>query len=90
MVDINKIKEEGGRLHQEVRKRTTDYILAAFGFVAGLAWNEAIKGIIEAFLPTQNSAIAKLVYALILTVILVVVSGYLIRSSSETAPTDKK
>lgn len=60
-------------LKQEVRSRTIGYILAGFGFVAGLAWNEAIKGLIDQLFPLgQGSLIAKFIYALFVTLIVVV------------------
>ncbi|MBI4159908.1 hypothetical protein HY504_01950 [Candidatus Wolfebacteria bacterium] len=53
---------------------------AALGLVAGLAWNEAIKAFIEYFFPvSQNSILAKLTYAVLLTIIVVVLTVYLVR-----------
>lgn len=61
-----------------IREKTTAYILAAFGLVAGLAWNEAVKSLIEYIFPmSQNTLLAKFVYAIILTALLVVISSYL-------------
>lgn len=77
---LEKIKEESAKLRQEVRERTVGYIVAALGLVAGLAWNEAIKSLIEYFFPlNQNSVWAKFSYALILSVILVAVTVFLLR-----------
>ena len=65
---------------KEVKKKTAGYLAAAFGFVAGLAWNEAIKSLIEELFPLgTNSLIAKFFYAFLVTVILVLVSGYVIK-----------
>ncbi|MFZ2226293.1 MAG: DUF5654 family protein [Candidatus Moraniibacteriota bacterium] len=75
-----KIKEDLRGVRNEVRNRTIGYVLAAFGLVAGLAWNDAIKAGIEYFFPQdQNGLKAKLVYALIITVVVAVVSFYLAR-----------
>ena len=38
---------QGKELGDEVKKKTLGYILAVLGLVSGLAWNEAIKAIIE-------------------------------------------
>ncbi|MBI3631359.1 MAG: hypothetical protein HY219_00635 [Candidatus Staskawiczbacteria bacterium] len=38
---LKKIKEEESRIRNEVKKHTIEYVLAAFGFVVGLAWNDA-------------------------------------------------
>lgn len=65
---------------REISERTIGYLVAAFGLVAGLAWNEAVKALIEEFVPLQSDAIwAKFAYAFIITVILVFVSVYLVR-----------
>jgi hypothetical protein len=73
----NRIKERSREFKQEVRERTLGYIIASFGLVAGLAWNEAIKALIEAFFPLQKDTLkAKFVYAIIITLIVVFVSLY--------------
>jgi hypothetical protein len=67
-----------------VRNKVVTYVTTAIGLVAGLAWNDAIKSIIEHLFPVaQNTIIAKLFYALLTTVVLAVVSMYLSRFSSE-------
>lgn len=72
-------------IKQEVRQKTSDFILAAFGFVAGLAWNEAVKALIEEVFPAHNnSAWAKLSYALFVTLIFVIVSTYFIRATAKS------
>lgn len=91
MVDINKIKLGSEYLRREVRQKTMDLILAAFGFVAGLAWNEAIKAIIEQMFPQHNDSVwAKLTYALLVTLLVVIVSAYFVRSASKDAPESAK
>jgi len=77
---FKKIKEEEKKLRMEIKERTISYMLAAFGLVAGLAWNEAIKTFIEHYFPIKGSGVlAKFIYALLITVIVVVVSVYLMR-----------
>lgn len=72
--------EENKKIRYLIKEKTTSYLLAAFGLVAGLAWNEAVKSLIEYIFPmSQNTLLAKFVYALILTAILVIVSSYLAR-----------
>jgi hypothetical protein len=66
------------KFERELRERTVGYILAAFGLVVGLAWNETIKSVIEYFFPmAKNTLLAKVVYALLLTVVLVIATLYL-------------
>lgn len=52
------------------------YIAAAFGFVAGLAWNDAIKTLLDRFYPAASAGAltAKFVYAGVVTLIVVIIS----------------
>ena len=78
-------------IKQQVRQKTSDFILAAFGFVAGLAWNEAIKALIEEVFPAHNNSVwAKLTYALFVTLVFVVVSTYFIRATAKSEGKDDK
>lgn len=70
-----KIKNEGKEVQREVRQRVAGYILTALGLVAGLAWNDAIKRIIDYFAPNKgNNILAQLIYAIIATFIVVIAS----------------
>ena len=63
------------RIKEQIKEQTTGYVTAALGLVAGLAWNDAIKSLIEAFLPlSKTGVIAKFIYALIVTLIVVFIS----------------
>ena len=54
----------------EIRRRMFSYIAAGLGLVAGLAWNDGIKALIDYFVPqTGNTVIAKLLYAVLVTLI---------------------
>lgn len=67
-------------VRQEVKRKTVGYIVAALGLVAGLAWNDAIKSLIDYLFPLSgNSVWAKFTYALIITLAAVSVSVYLLR-----------
>ena len=80
----NKIREESQGLRKEVREKTFSYILAAMGLVAGLAWNEAIKSLIEYFYPASQSGIlAKFLYAVLITLVVVIISTYLVKLSAK-------
>jgi len=75
---LNKIKKESEEIKTEARQRMVEYILAAFGLVAGLAWNEAIKSLIEYVFPLSRSTLLlKFFYAFLITIILVLISSYL-------------
>ena len=56
--------------------------MAALGLIAGLAWNEAVKGLIDHIYPLdQNGLWAKFIYAIIITLVVVVVSWLLLRDT---------
>lgn len=75
-----RIREEQARIRKEIKEKTVSYILAAFSFVAGLAWNEAVKSFIDQIFPTnRNSVFIKLFYAIAVTVVIVLVTIYLVR-----------
>ena len=77
---IEKLKEEGKKIKKEINKKTVTYIVTALGLVAGLAWNDAVKSLIEYFFPlAQNTLMAKFVYAVLMTIVLAVVAIYLTR-----------
>ena len=54
-------------------------ITAAFAFVAGLAWNEAIQKLIEEFYTAGGAVTGLLIYAVIVTIVAVVVTVLLAR-----------
>lgn len=69
---------EAGNIKAEVAKRTTSYIAAGLGFIAGLAWNDAIRTFIDYIFPAAKSTIiAKFLYALVLTFAVSAVLFYL-------------
>jgi len=60
------------------------YIAAALGLVAGLAWNEAIKALIDYVFPlSKNTLIAKFSYAGLITLVVVLITIYLARVLEE-------
>ena len=78
---FKKIKEEELRIRKEIKEKTMGYISAALGFVVGLAWNDAIKTSIEYFFPlNKDSILAKLVYAFLVTFIIVLTTVYFVKS----------
>ncbi|MBR3141401.1 MAG: hypothetical protein IKF11_11170 [Methanobrevibacter sp.] len=54
-------------------------ITTAFAFVAGLAWNEAIQELIKQFFKTEGTLTGLFVYAVIVTVVAVIVTVLLAR-----------
>lgn len=76
----DKIKNKSEEIKKEIRQKTIGYILTALGLVAALAWNEAIKSFIEHFFPmSKNTLLAKFIYAMVITFIVVIFSISLMR-----------
>jgi hypothetical protein len=74
------LKDRGAELEKEIREKTLGYILTSFGLVAGLAWNEAIKAFIERFFSDPGNGLrAKFLYAILVTIAVVIISLYLSR-----------
>ena len=62
------------------KNQTTGYLVSAFGLVAALAWNDAIKALIELFFPLSNSTIIiKFVYAILITILVVLIGQYVLK-----------
>lgn len=77
---MSKLSDETNNLRNQVRQQTLGYITAALGLVAGLAWNDAIKSLIQAIFPnSHNSVIAQFVYAVLITIAVVILSTYLVK-----------
>lgn len=71
------------KLHKTVIKQITSLSTAAFGLVAALAWNELIKNFIDTFIKplvgTGSILISQLVYAVLVTLLAVLVTLQLSR-----------
>ena len=77
-------------IKDDIKDQTAGYLTAALGLVAGLAWNDAIKSLIEAVFPFAKTGVfAKFFYAVVITLVVVFISRSILRTSSPT-PTVKK
>jgi len=61
-------------LRLQILEKLSALATAAFGLVAALAWNDAIQSIFRRFFGEQSTLIAKFVYALLVTVVVVAVT----------------
>ena len=76
----DRIKEEGKIMKMEVRERMLGFITGAFGLVAGLAWNDAIKTMIEYLFPLGKDGLwAKFIYAGLVSVVVIILTVFLAR-----------
>jgi hypothetical protein len=74
------LRDKSAEFERQVMEKTFGYIVTSFGLVAGLAWNDAIKALIENYFPLQNDTMkAKFVYATAITMVVVFISLYLAR-----------
>lgn len=79
---IQKVSQ--GDLRKKIRKQTNTYLLAALGFVAGLAWNEAMKSAISLIFPLNNNdVIAKFAYAIFITALVVFMAVHVPKDENE-------
>jgi hypothetical protein len=77
---IKRIKNESKIIRSKIKTQMLGYIMAAFGLVAGLAWNDAVKSLIEFVFPAQkNTLTAKFLYAILITLFVVLITIYLSR-----------
>ncbi|MDI6591820.1 MAG: DUF5654 family protein [Patescibacteria group bacterium] len=85
---LNKIKNSIEEVKKEFKEKTITLILGGFGLVAALAWNEAIETLFETLFPKKSELIGKFIYAVLVTLIVVLVSLQL-RKVSETSSKEK-
>ncbi len=57
---------------QKFKSSIATLIISAFGFVAALSWNDAIKSAIDTMLPQEKTVFFKFVSAIIITAFAVV------------------
>jgi polyferredoxin len=70
----NPLKKEIKETQKEFKQRTITLILAGFGLVAALAWNDAISALFDTLFPKGAGLIGKFLYALLVTIIVVIIS----------------
>jgi hypothetical protein len=66
------MKEQADEVRTQVAGTISTLMTVAFGLIAALAWNDAIKAIIAAVIPKGNGITGLLIYAIIITIIAVV------------------
>jgi len=78
----DKDKDKNLSLKEQILDKMGSLITAAFGLVAALAWNEAIKAIFAELFGTTETIIPMISYAIIVTIIAVVVTILIARAIS--------
>jgi hypothetical protein len=78
-------KKEDQKIHVEIVKQMVTLSTSAFGLVAALAWNSVIQEFVNTYvkkwLPAGSGIISLLIYALIITVLAVLITVQLSKLS---------
>jgi len=77
------MKKQANEVKGQVLQTIATLITTAFGLIAALAWNEAIKAIILQFLPKGSDLWGLLIYAVVITIIAVVATIIIARAISQ-------
>lgn len=79
------MKDQVNEMKSQVGETIATLVTTAFGLIAALAWNEAIKAIIVEFVGTGNGITGLLIYAIIITIIAVIATILIARLISKPA-----
>lgn len=74
------MKEKTEEVKTQVAQTISTLMTVAFGLIAALAWNDAIKAIIIRFMPKGSSITGLLIYAILITIIAVVATILIARA----------
>lgn len=74
-------KQEKERFSEKFKTTMLTLVVSAFGFVAALSWNDAIKSSIETLIPPANSVVYKFLAAIIATTIAVAATYFISKIS---------
>ena len=75
---------DDNNLKSQIIKKVSELTTAGFGLVAALAWNDAIQTLFKYIFGEQSAIWAKFVYALIITVLVVLITVKISRLVSAT------
>jgi hypothetical protein len=81
--------ERGALVSSEVLDKLVELVTVAFGLVAALAWNTAIQELFTMIFPQSGDLIAKFLYAISVTVIVVIVTIRLGRLAEQAKEREK-
>jgi len=76
----NQKERKGSELAKQVREKIAALITAAFGLIAALAWNGAIRAIFAKVFGDPDTIVAMLIYAVVVTIIAVIATIIVARS----------
>ena len=76
----NESKKKKTEVRKQVREKIAALLTAAFGLVAALAWNGAIRAIFAKVFGDPDTILAMLIYAVVVTIVAVIVIIMLAKS----------
>lgn len=79
------MKEDVKEMKGQVLETIATLMTTAFGLIAALAWNEAIKAIIMQYFQAGSGIIGLLTYAIIITIIAVIATIIIARAIAKPA-----
>ncbi|NYB52159.1 MAG: hypothetical protein HVN35_06350 [Methanobacteriaceae archaeon] len=79
------MKKQAEEVKGQVLQTIATLMTTAFGLIAALAWNEAIKAIILLYVPKGDGVTGLLIYAIIITIIAVVATIIIGRAIAKPA-----
>jgi hypothetical protein len=68
------MENEKTNLKLEILEKLSGLVTAGLGLVAALAWNDAIQGLFKLIFGEQSNLLAKFLYALIITILIVLLT----------------
>ena len=78
------MSEKSAEFKVQLLETFASLITAAFGLVAALAWNDTIKLAVKMLFPTDSGEVySMIVYALIVTILAVIMTLFISRSLSK-------
>jgi ABC-type multidrug transport system fused ATPase/permease subunit len=76
-------EEKPAPLKHEILDKIAALVTAAFGLVAALAWNDAIKAVFKEVFGTADAIGPMLLYAIIVTIIAVILTLIVARAAAK-------
>jgi len=75
-------KQKPEPIHIDILDKMAALITAAFGLVAALAWNDAVKAIFKEVFGTPDAVGPMLIYAILVTIVAVILTLTVARATS--------
>ncbi len=79
---MQELKNKAKKLQLEVLEKLSQLVTAGLGLVAALAWNSLIQDLFSKIFGTQSDLWAKFGYALVVTIIVVILTLQISRTAS--------